>query len=130
LWKGRTILRRLKNTDSVFMPADAAVVERIEKIEGSDVDTPVSVRVQMKSDTMLMLSIHFPKGRLGPSHRHDDHETTCHLISGKLRIWIGDKAFVALPGDTWFHPKGVLHQSEALQESVQVEVKSPPVKTW
>ena len=129
MWKGRTILRRLKNTDSVFMPADAAVVERIEKIEGSDVDTPVSVRVHMKSDTMLMLSIQFQKGRLGPSHRHDDHETTCHLISGKLRIWIGDETFVALPGDTWFHPKGVLHQSEALEESVQVEVKSPPVKT-
>ena len=121
---------RLKNTDSVFVPSSAAVSERIEKVEGSDVDTPVSVRVHMKSDTMLMLSICFPKGRLGPSHRHNDHETTCHLISGKLRIWIGDETFVALPGDTWFHPKGVLHQSEALAKSVQVEVKSPPVKTW
>jgi quercetin dioxygenase-like cupin family protein len=124
------MLSRLENTDSIFVPSDAAVVECIEKVEGSDVDTPVSVRVHMKSDTMLMLSIRFPKGRLGPSHRHDDHETTCYLISEKLRIWIGDETFVALPGDTWFYPKGVLHQSEALDESVQVEVKSPPVKTW
>ncbi len=120
----------LENSTGVFVPAAAALVERIEKVEGSAVETPVGVRVHMKSDTMLMLSIQFPKGRLGPSHQHDDHETTCHLVSGKLRIWIGDETFVAHPGDTWFHPKGVPHQSEALEESVQLEVKSPPVKTW
>lgn len=120
----------LNNTTEVFVPADAAVVQRIEQVEGAAVETPVGVRVHMKSDTMLMLSIRFPKGRVGPLHQHDDHETTCHLISGKLKISIGDEIFVANPGDTWFHPMGVPHQSEALEESVQLEVKSPPVKTW
>lgn len=120
----------MANFAEVFVPADAVVVEKIEQVEGAAVETPVGVRVHMKSDTMLMLSIRFPKGRVGPLHQHDDHETTCHLVSGKLKISIGGETFVAMPGDTWFHPKGVPHQSEALEESVQLEVKSPPVKTW
>ena len=120
----------LSNTGRVFVPAGEAVVQRIERVEGGEVEQPVDVRVHMKSDTMLMLSLTFPKGRVGPLHQHDDHETTCHLVSGLLKLTIGDETFIARPGDTWGHPKGVPHQSEALEESVQVEVQSPPVKTW
>ena len=120
----------LPNTGRVFVPADEAVVQRIDRLEGRNVEAPVDVRVLMKSDTMLMLSLRFPKGRVGPLHQHDDHETTCYLASGCLKLTIGDETFIACPGDTWFHPKGVPHRSEALEESVQVEVKSPPVKTW
>ena len=43
---------------------------------------------------------------------------------------IGDAEFIAEPGDVWRHPAGVPHFSEALEESVQIEIKSPARKTW
>ena len=43
---------------------------------------------------------------------------------------IDGQEFIAEPGDAWIHPRGVPHYSEALEDCVQVEVKSPPRKTW
>jgi len=43
---------------------------------------------------------------------------------------IGGEGFVAKAGDAWIHPKGVPHWSEALEDCLAVEIKSPPRKTW
>jgi quercetin dioxygenase-like cupin family protein len=120
----------IDNFNRTFMPGGDAPIDMIEKVEGQTLANPVEVKVVMKSNSMLMLSITRPKGMRDPIHQHDDHETSCYLVSGKLKLWIGGEEAIANPGDTWFHPKGVPHWSEALEESVQVEVKSPPVKTW
>ena len=37
---------------------------------------------------------------------------------------------VAGPGSVWRHDPGVVHYSEALEDCVQIEIKSPPCKTW
>jgi quercetin dioxygenase-like cupin family protein len=47
-----------------------------------------------------------------------------------MRLVIGGEEFIAEPGDAWLHPRGVPHFSEALEDCIQVEVKSPPRKTW
>lgn len=120
----------IANFADVFIPNDRAPQQRIDTVEGKPTNAPVTVKVLMKSDTMLMLEVHRPKGVRDPTHQHDDHETSCHLVKGTLKLWIGGKEFVARAGDTWFHPKGVPHWSEAIEDTVQVEVKSPPVKTW
>ena len=53
-----------------------------------------------------------------------------YLISGKLRLIIGEKDFIATAGSSWVHPVGVDHYSEALEDCHQIEIKSPPKKTW
>lgn len=120
----------IANFTTVFTANDKARVDRIEKVEGQALATPVQVKVLMKSDNILMLEIFRPKGLRDPVHQHDDHETSCHLVKGRLKLGIADKEFIAKAGDTWFHPKGVAHWSEALEDCIQIEVKSPPVKTW
>lgn len=121
---------KIANFKDVFVANAQAPSERIEKVEGRPTNAPVTVKVLMKSDNILMLEVHRPKGVRDPTHQHDDHETSCHLIKGTLKLWIGGEEFLAHAGDTWFHPKGVPHWSEAIEDTVQVEVKSPPVKTW
>lgn len=121
---------KIANFKSVFTPGAQAPQDTIHAVEGQKMPTPVTVKTLMKSDNILMLEIFRPKGMRDPTHQHDDHETSCHLVRGRLKLWIGGEEFVAQAGDTWFHPKGVPHWSEALEDSLQVEVKSPPVKTW
>lgn len=36
---------------------------------------------------------------------------------------VGAEVFVVEEGDTCFHPRGVLHQNEALEDSVHIEAK-------
>ena len=120
----------IANFTSNFSAGKSAPVDRIEKVEGNKLPTPVEVKVLMKSDNILMLEIFRPKGMRDPVHQHNDHETSCHLVRGRLKLNIAGKEFTAGPGDSWFHPKGVPHWSEAIEDSLQIEVKSPPVKTW
>ena len=70
------------------------------------------------------------KGLIDPGHHDDDHEAIATVVSGRLRMRIGDEEFVAGPGDCWRHPAGVPHCSEALEECVQIETKLPARKTW
>lgn len=89
-----------------------------------------ALRVMMVTEEFEMLQIHRPKGSADPKHRHDDHDTVAYLVSGRLRLHIGEESFEALPGAVWRHKRGVDHWTEALEDSIQVEVKAPACRTW
>ena len=84
----------------------------------------------MVGEEILLLHVQRKKGLIDPVHKHMDHESMGYLISGKLRLIIGGKEFIATPGTSWVHPVGVEHFSEALEDCEQIEIKSPPRKTW
>jgi quercetin dioxygenase-like cupin family protein len=90
----------------------------------------VKVKLLMVGDRMHMLKVYFTKGTVVPVHVHNDHSTIVCLQKGKLKVNIGKESFVANPGDVWQHPRGVLHNHEALEDSYVIEIKSPAVKTW
>ena len=90
----------------------------------------VDVRKLLVGEDILLLHVFRKKGLVDPRHRHDDHETVAYLIKGRLRLVIGGKEFIATPGTAWLHPRGVEHFSEALEDCEQLEIKSPPRKTW
>jgi len=122
--------RRFRNTGRVFVRGSEVEAETLGAVEGGRMSGLVTVKTLMASDLVVMLESFRAKGVVDPAHLHDDHETVCFLKSGRLRLVIGEESFVAEPGDVWFHPKGVMHYAEALEESVQIEVKVPPRKTW
>jgi quercetin dioxygenase-like cupin family protein len=99
-------------------------------VEGDKFEIPPVLKVLMVTEDMECLKVSRKKGFVDPKHAHDDHSTICILLQGKLRLHIGDKTFLAEPGDVWMHPQGVPHWSEALEDSSQLEVKAPACKTW
>jgi len=122
--------RNFAVTDRIFVPRGSVAAERLAAVEAGQIKGLVTVKTLMATAKMVMLESFREAGVTDPPHRHDDHETMCYLQSGRLRVFIGEESFVAEPGDSWFHPVGVMHYAEALEDSVQVEVKVPPVKTW
>jgi len=121
--------RHLDVTPYLSIDNAAVTPEKIATVEGKRLDG-VTVRKLHAGEDMLLLEVRRKKGVIDSTHRHDDHETVSYLISGKLRLIIGGKESIAGPGTSWRHPRGVDHYSEALEDCVQVEVKSPPRKTW
>jgi quercetin dioxygenase-like cupin family protein len=53
---------------------------------------------------------------------------------GRTRMRIGEETFTIEAGDTYFHPMGVVHQHEALEDSVRIETKIYPkggaIRSW
>ncbi|MFM9883951.1 MAG: cupin domain-containing protein [Burkholderiales bacterium] len=87
-----------------------------------------SVKPLIVGNDMLLLEIFQRKGLKVPQRQHDDHVSVPYLVTGKMWPWIDGKEFTVGPGDSWTHPRGVPHNSEALEDSVAIEVKSPPRK--
>ena len=122
--------RTLPLTEDYFTVKNELPVERLAAVEGVKPKGDVEVRRAMVGKEILMLHVFREKGLIDPVHKHMDHETVAYLIRGKLRLVIGGKEFIAGPGTSWIHPVGVEHFSEALEDCEQLEIKSPPTKTW
>jgi quercetin dioxygenase-like cupin family protein len=122
--------RYLEPTASLFTRLADIAPERLGAVEGVQPKGKVVVRRAMVGEDILMLHVWREKGLIDPVHQHDDHETVAYLIKGRLRLVIGGQEFIAEPGTSWRHPRGVPHFSEALEDCEQLEIKSPPRKTW
>ncbi len=110
-------------------PGDTPI-ETIAAVEGAVPEGRLTIQVLMVTERLLVLKATRSKGLIDRPHKHDDHESVATLISGRLRNVIDGREFIAEPGATWRHPPGVVHSSEALEDCVQIEIKTPPRKTW
>lgn len=122
--------RMLAKSLGYFAQRDSIPAERLDTVEGVKEQGHVEVRKLLVGDEILLLHVFRKKGLIDPVHKHMDHESMGYLISGRLRLVIGGEEFIAEPGTAWMHPVGVDHFSEALEDVEQVEIKSPPRKTW
>ena len=122
---------RMMTPMDVLYRADKDIPEEeIHAVEGAVEQGELKLKVLMVTENMLVLKAWRGKGLIDPVHQHDAHESVATLLSGKLKMKIGDDEFIAGPGDVWRHPPGVPHYSEALEECAQIEIKSPARKTW
>ncbi len=60
-----------------------------------------------------------------PMHRHP-YEQTGYLVSGAVVFKIEDEDFMAMPGDAWSVEENIMHGARVLEDSVIIEVFSPP----
>lgn len=113
-----------------FSAAGSVPSQTIGEIEGHAGYAGANFKPMIVGKDMVFLEIFRPKGLKDPPHAHPDHESICYLISGRMRCVIDGKEFIAEPGATWLHLPGVIHWHETLEDSVQIEIKSPPKRTW
>ena len=127
---GAATPRLLPKSAGFFFPGAAAPVDRITSLEGTPSAGVVNVKPMVVGDGMLLIELFQEKGVRVPEHVHGDHESIVYLVKGSMRLVIDGREFVARAGDAWRHPPGVPHWSEALEDCVAIEIKSPPRKTW
>ena len=122
--------RRMEPSDYLFTVNTDIEPVRVGSVEGAKGEGLVTVRPLMVGKKILMLELFEEKGLEMPPHTHDDHESVVYLIRGRLKLRIGEQEFVAESGSVWRHPAKVEHSSLTLEESLMIEIKSPPRKTW
>lgn len=85
----------------------------------------VTRRALALGERILLLEISLRKGAVAPAHSHPN-EQSGYIVRGRLRIRIGDEIHELNPGDAYIIPPDVEHEAEALEDTVVVEVFSPP----
>ena len=117
-------------TDRVFTSRAEAEVTHITEVEGRPLGSPVLLRTLMATPRMVLDETTFATGQASKPHAHPDHDSIVYVVSGKVRATIAGREFIAGPGDAWYNEPGVVHHIEALEPTVSVEIKSPPIKAW
>lgn len=74
---------------------------------------------------MMLCELRMTKGAVVPAHTHP-HEQIGYLAAGRLRFRIGQVWRDLGPGDSWCVPGGVEHEVHVLEDTVCIDVFSPP----
>jgi quercetin dioxygenase-like cupin family protein len=96
-------------------------------------DRPMALleRRRVIGQQAMISRVALDKGCMVPTHAHDNEQIAC-LLSGRMRFGIGaegtpQRREVTLSaGEVLLLPGGVPHSAEALEDSVILDVFSPP----
>lgn len=108
--------RTLRNTSSLFCKSSSARV--------STPEPGLTRRIGANNDKLMLAEHSMKKGWAGTRHSHP-HEQLVYVISGHIRVMVGDHAFEAQAGDSFVVTGGVEHEAQALADSVVVDVFTP-----
>lgn len=84
----------------------------------------INLRTLVYGEKTLFTEFKMEKGRQLPRHSHPQ-EQTGYLVSGHLRLTIGNETFDVEPGDSWCIPANLEHQAEIMLDTIAIEVFSP-----
>jgi quercetin dioxygenase-like cupin family protein len=73
----------------------------------------------------MLCEITLVRGAVVPWHTHP-HEQIGYLVRGRLRFQIGDEEQELSEGDSWLVPSNVPHFVTALEDSIAIDIFSPP----
>jgi quercetin dioxygenase-like cupin family protein len=83
-------------------------------------------------DRMMLTHVYIKKGAIVPRHSHENEQIT-YILEGGLRFWIGEDESEVVDvraGEVLHIPSFVQHKAEALEDTVDVDIFSPPRQDW
>src|SRR5207302_7570473 len=83
-------------------------------------------------DRMMLAHVYLKKGCIVPRHSHENEQIT-YILEGGLRFWIGadeSQTLDVMAGEVLHIPSGVPHNAEALEDTLDVDIFSPPRQDW
>ena len=83
-------------------------------------------------DRMMLAHVYLKKGCIVPKHSHENEQIT-YILEGALRFKLGEdqrETITVGPGEVLHIPSNLPHEAEALEDTVDVDVFSPPRADW
>ena len=93
---------------------------------------PLISRSLITGERAMLAHVYLKKGAVVPMHSHDNEQIT-YVIEGALRFRIGDggpDGLVVRTGEVLHLPSNVPHEAEALEDTIDVDVFTPPRQDW
>ncbi len=83
-------------------------------------------------ERMMLAHVYLRKGCIVPQHSHENEQLT-YILEGALRFWIGtegEEEIIVRAGEVLHIPSNVPHKAEALEDTLDVDIFSPPRQDW
>jgi unsaturated pyranuronate lyase len=86
----------------------------------------------ISTERMMLAQVYLDAGCVVPTHSHENEQLT-YILEGCLRLWVGEdesEVYDLRAGDVLYIPPHVPHRGEALEDTLDVDVFSPPRADW
>ena len=103
-------------------------VHRWDEIALEKVTEMISRKIVTGSREMLA-QIYLKRGAQVPLHAHESEQMT-YILQGALRFLINGEEIIVREGEVLHIPSGTPHQSEALEDTFEMDVFSPIREDW
>ena len=94
--------------------------------------SPMLDRRLITGERMMLAHVYLKKGCIVPRHQHENEQLT-YILEGSLKFWIGEderEEKIVRAGEVLHIPSMVWHKAEALEDTLDVDVFSPPRQDW
>lgn len=86
---------------------------------------------------LMVAQVYLKKGFEVPKHQHHNEQVT-YILEGALRLWVGDQVdsqdeadgVLLRSGEVLVIPGNVPHRALALEDTLDLDVFSPPREDW
>ena len=104
---------------------------RWEDVPKEDVSEGFARRL-ISGERLMLTHVYLDKGFVVPRHSHENEQLTW-ILEGVLRFWLGEdesEVVDVAAGEVLHLPSNLPHKAEALQDTLDVDIFSPPRQDW
>ncbi|HEY1659648.1 MAG TPA: cupin domain-containing protein [Candidatus Sulfotelmatobacter sp.] len=91
--------------------------------------TPLLQRQMVWGQQIMLARVLLKKGNIVPEHSHHNEQLT-YILDGALKFWIDGKEITVHSGEVLCIPAHMPHKAEALVDTVDLDVFTPPRADW
>ena len=77
----------------------------------------------VRGKSIEIMHMNWKAGESARPHQHPE-EQAIYVVSGRMRMTVGDEIYEVGPGELSYHPSNVLHGALALEDTVAVSFKN------
>ena len=110
------------------MTQSAVRLHRWDEIALEKVTEMLSRKI-VSGDREMLVQSYVKRGCLVPMHAHDSEQMT-YVLHGALKFLVAGEEVTVREGEVLHIPPGIEHQSEALEDTFELDVFSPIRNGW
>jgi quercetin dioxygenase-like cupin family protein len=118
--KSATVVKRASRAALQYTPWSSVPLEDLN---------PLLQRQFVVGQEIMLARVLLQKGCIVPEHSHHNEQLT-YILEGALKFWIDGKVIVVHAGETLCIPSNMPHKAEAMEDTVDLDVFSPPRADW
>ncbi len=90
---------------------------------------PLLQRQFVVGQEIMVARVLLKKGCIVPEHSHHNEQVT-YILDGALKFWIDGREITVHAGEVLCIPAHMPHKAEALEDTVDLDVFTPPRADW
>ncbi len=106
----------------------AARLHRWDEIALEKITEMISRKI-VDGDRLTLSQVYLKRGALVPMHEHESEQMT-YVLQGALRVQVAGEDLTVREGEVVHIPSRTQHQAEALEDTLELDLFSPPRRDW